>query len=553
MAYPTQADLDIINAALYRIGDKPTTLAELTTPTTDRARIATLLYEPTRDEELRLHPWIFALVRATLTAYTAPVATLTPGTGATVVGTTGVTFVASGSVFTTDDVGKTLEAQTEDGVALITAIATGGASVLATIVEAFPDLTVIAAGDWRLFNVAPANTWARSIDKPAGLLRLWDVRYRVSYRAEGDHYVTDADSLDVVYIQQITDPADFDPLFVEAFTARLGVKFAYGLTAKPGVLEEQEKLYTASLDRARQFNCIEQGEGRYEEDPRPDAVAAICQDAIYRLGDAPLPDKTDWNDLTPIVNHFYRVSRDELQRLHPWRFTRKKLRLDATTTTTLTPSAISGAGVTFTAGADVFDADTDVGERLLFLAGGVARITSVTSATVAVGTVEAELADTAAVAAGEWHIGPAWRYTWRYPKPTGFQRITDSQCQTWLQGVNTPVTWWWLYGWRPPFGEWERRIEVVQEGTFLCSFSGPTIDIEYVRLVTDPNAFDASYSSTLAALLAAKLALNVLKAPAVAQLMDQRFLVELKAARTADKLDEIKGPIRPRTLLDVRM
>lgn len=74
--------------------------------------------------------------------------TMTPGTGATTQGTTGVVFVAGASLFTSSMVGREIWGAA-GGRAIITAY-TNALEVTATIREAFPGTTTIAAGDWYL-------------------------------------------------------------------------------------------------------------------------------------------------------------------------------------------------------------------------------------------------------------------------------------------------------------------------------------------------------------------------------------------------------------------
>lgn len=82
--------------------------------------------------------------------------TLTPGTGATVAGTTGVTFTAGGSVFVSGDIGKEIRRRYQDddevyrtARAEITAV-NSGTEVEATIVSAFPSTTAIASSGWAI-------------------------------------------------------------------------------------------------------------------------------------------------------------------------------------------------------------------------------------------------------------------------------------------------------------------------------------------------------------------------------------------------------------------
>jgi hypothetical protein len=91
----------------------------------------------------------------------AVAATLTPGAGATVAGTTGVTFTAGSSVFAAGDVGREIRyrvAADPDANPPVTGIEaravitgyTSGTVVTATVTGAFPSLSAIASGAWRM-------------------------------------------------------------------------------------------------------------------------------------------------------------------------------------------------------------------------------------------------------------------------------------------------------------------------------------------------------------------------------------------------------------------
>jgi hypothetical protein len=99
-----------------------------------------------------------------LTYNGAQAATLTPGTGATVSGSTGVTFTAGSSVFVSGDVGREIRRRWYDedtetwqeAQAQITGY-TSGLAVTATIIGAFPSLSVIAADGWGLTATTISN------------------------------------------------------------------------------------------------------------------------------------------------------------------------------------------------------------------------------------------------------------------------------------------------------------------------------------------------------------------------------------------------------------
>ncbi len=91
--------------------------------------------------------------------------TLTPGTGATTQGTTGVIFTAGGAVFVTGDVGRHIHYDYVDedlvqrrASALITGY-TDSTHVTATISYPWPTLTLIASAGWRMTTATISGLW----------------------------------------------------------------------------------------------------------------------------------------------------------------------------------------------------------------------------------------------------------------------------------------------------------------------------------------------------------------------------------------------------------
>jgi hypothetical protein len=102
-------------------------------------------------------PWLSCYQDCSLTYDGAQAHTLTPGTGALTQGTTGVTFTAGSAAFSSGDVGREIHLRTYDADAETWSTAkaeiTGYTSttvVTCTILAAFPSLTLIASGGWRL-------------------------------------------------------------------------------------------------------------------------------------------------------------------------------------------------------------------------------------------------------------------------------------------------------------------------------------------------------------------------------------------------------------------
>lgn len=250
-------DLQITNMVLRRLGDSP--VASLTEQTT-KARLVAELYSTVRQATLAAHPWNFAVSRRTLLAYTLPAATLTPGTGATTVDTTGVTFTASAAVFAATDVGRVIQAVTGGGKAEVTGF-TSTTVVTATITEAFPSLTALGADDWRLNYAAPAWGRAYTIPKPTDALRVWRVEDSRWYAVETDGtqevIVTDEAALNVRVITDVTDPLRFTPLFVTAFVAHLVALCAENITGQQAKGNAAYQLYEMTLRRARTMDGME--------------------------------------------------------------------------------------------------------------------------------------------------------------------------------------------------------------------------------------------------------------------------------------------------------
>lgn len=74
---------------------------------------------------------------------------------------------------------------------------------------------------------------------------------------EGDKIVADTDVLNLVYIQRITDPALFDPLFVDVFASRLAYEAAMPITKSQGIKESMQIEYRRSVIRAARASATE--------------------------------------------------------------------------------------------------------------------------------------------------------------------------------------------------------------------------------------------------------------------------------------------------------
>jgi len=259
------ADVDLANQALNMLGeDAITALAD----TTRRAVLVNRMFDQVRKATLQAHPWREALVLATLYAYTEPTGTLTPGTGATTVGTTGVTFTASVAVpFTTTHStgGWRLWGDGVAGKATITGFSST-TQVTATIDEAFGGTTAIATGSWRLYTPAPAHTWDFIIARPSAMLRAWKINETLGsfssllwspfnepsgrFARIGDSIYTSDDQIEVEYISDLATTS-FGPLLIDAFVAHLAAKIAVPLTKDTPKAMGFQKIYHDILQDCR--------------------------------------------------------------------------------------------------------------------------------------------------------------------------------------------------------------------------------------------------------------------------------------------------------------
>jgi hypothetical protein len=263
-------EIQVINQALRNLGEDPITAL---TDATRRAQLANEFYPIVRDATLLAHPWTFALQRQRLLAYVEPAGTLTPGTGALTVDTTGVVFTASiAPPFAVTDVGKVLQGDGVAGKATITGF-TSTTIVTATIVTAFAALTAIATGSWRLYYAPPP--WVDSLDdlaftipKPATCLAFWRSKkvpedatpiplYAVETDGTQEVILSDTDQLDCWLLMQVTSPLRWSPLFVRALQHHLSATFAENITGQAGKHDRFWQLYMATLKHARARQALE--------------------------------------------------------------------------------------------------------------------------------------------------------------------------------------------------------------------------------------------------------------------------------------------------------
>ena len=101
--------------------------------------------------------------------------------------------------------------------------------------------------------VAPAFEFANAYDLPSDCLRVRAVLDGEAddWKVEGRQIVTDlGDPLQIKYTRRVTDPAQFDPLFVAALAARVAADVAISLSESTAKAQGLWQLYMGKLQEA---------------------------------------------------------------------------------------------------------------------------------------------------------------------------------------------------------------------------------------------------------------------------------------------------------------
>jgi len=79
-----------------------------------------------------------------------------------------------------------------------------------------------------------------------------------AFRFEGNRVLADKNPLLMLYVADVTNVADMDPMFVDVLTWRLAAEFSLSLAADKSGFQNMWELYERRLRKARQTGSIEQ-------------------------------------------------------------------------------------------------------------------------------------------------------------------------------------------------------------------------------------------------------------------------------------------------------
>jgi len=238
--------VSVCNLALSRIGATAiVTLADAT----DEGVQCNLHYEQARDSLLRSHPWRFASLWVELVRDAAADSGTSTGTG-----NTSTKLYDTGKAWSVNGYANYyLRITGGTGANQIRKIASNTATIL-TVSVAFtttPDST----STYEIWENYPPYPWAYQFDLPSDLLRLhrtYDAG--VYYEIDNGLLKTDESELAINYVKQVTDPDDFDPLFVEALVLSLAAKLCMPLLHDKVMKRELEAELAEVIARARIVN-----------------------------------------------------------------------------------------------------------------------------------------------------------------------------------------------------------------------------------------------------------------------------------------------------------
>jgi len=272
-----QAEVDVANQSLSRIGSKNFTLA---VQTSVQGVQANLNFDQTRDALLRSFVWPFAKVRLRLVSDWL---TDTQYTTDQYVWEEGLLYKCNtahtSDVFATDIANWTLKSSIDDWATLTAYIVGDFVTINALLYRCIVAHTSgtfstdLAAGNWVVTTTKPTNVFGFSYDLPADSLRLvknvltgkfnyfYGDRRNRNWELEGDTILTDDTAVDIVYINKVTTVTEWEPLFTEMFIVKFALTLLNPLT---GIGKGALALRQLLLAELRQLNSQTRAIGRNE-------------------------------------------------------------------------------------------------------------------------------------------------------------------------------------------------------------------------------------------------------------------------------------------------
>ena len=89
------------------------------------------------------------------------------------------------------------------------------------------------------------------------MLDVYSGDERIDHVIEGRKILSDYSTINLLYLKRVTDPSQFDPLFIEAYEARLAAELAIPITGSRGIAQDFWGTYDNKIANARLVNSQE--------------------------------------------------------------------------------------------------------------------------------------------------------------------------------------------------------------------------------------------------------------------------------------------------------
>lgn len=105
--------------------------------------------------------------------------------------------------------------------------------------------------------VRPDFEYACQMDKPANCLHVIREYSKTEFRVEGEYILSNADTLQIEYIEKITDMSKCSPLFVDLLAWRLAASLAVPLRGSNSLADKMDEKARKKLARAKKRDSQE--------------------------------------------------------------------------------------------------------------------------------------------------------------------------------------------------------------------------------------------------------------------------------------------------------
>ena len=139
------------------------------------------------------------------------------------------------------------------------------AGVRDATLRAYPWNCAITRKNLAPVSAAPVYEWSQAFNLPPDCLRVLGLELLSDeWTVEGRQILTNATSINMKYIKQVTDVTQFDALLCEALASRLAHALALPITQSNSVREAMWENYKAKLKEARSIDAQENASQRVE-------------------------------------------------------------------------------------------------------------------------------------------------------------------------------------------------------------------------------------------------------------------------------------------------